>query len=45
LAVIGAAFVLVGWNCADRVWYRRRIVVPTSTLIACTAANWTIQRL
>jgi hydrogenase/urease accessory protein HupE len=45
LAVIGAAFVLVGWYCADRVWYRRRIVVPTSTLIACTAAYWTIQRL
>jgi HupE/UreJ protein len=37
LAVIGAAFALVGWYCADRVWYRRRIVVPTSMLIACTA--------
>jgi hydrogenase/urease accessory protein HupE len=45
LAVIGAAFVLVGWYCADRVWYRRRIVVPTSMLIACTAVYWTIQRL
>ena len=30
LAVIGAAFLLVGWYCADRVWYRRRIVVPAS---------------
>jgi HupE / UreJ protein len=45
LAVIGAAFALVGWYCADRVWYRRRIVVPTSMLIACTAVYWTIQRL
>jgi hydrogenase/urease accessory protein HupE len=45
LAVIGAAFALVGWYCADRAWYRRRIVVPTSMLIACTAVYWTIQRL
>ena len=45
LAVIGAAFALVGWYCADRTWYRRRIVVPTSLLIACTAVYWTIQRL
>jgi len=45
LAVIGTAFLLVGWYSADRVWYRRRIVVPASTLIACTAVYWTIQRL
>jgi hydrogenase/urease accessory protein HupE len=45
LAVIGAAFVLVGWHFADRAWYRSRIVVPASTLIACTAVFWTIQRL
>jgi hydrogenase/urease accessory protein HupE len=45
LAVIATAFVLVGWYCADRSWYRRRIVVPTSMLIACTAVYWTIQRL
>ena len=45
LAVIGTAFILVGWYCADRVWYRRRIVVPASMLIACTAVYWTVQRL
>ncbi len=45
LAVIGAAFMLVGWHCANRDWYRSRIVVPASTLIACTAVFWTIQRL
>jgi hydrogenase/urease accessory protein HupE len=45
LAVIGAAFLLVGWHCADRAWYRRRIVVPASMLIACTAVYWTIERL
>ncbi len=45
LAVIGAAFLLVGWPYAHRTWYRSRIVVPASLLIACTAVYWTIQRL
>ena len=45
LAVIGTAFLLVGVYCADRVWYRRRIVIPASMAIACTAVYWTIQRL
>jgi hypothetical protein len=45
LAVIGAAFLLVGWQCGNRAWYRRRIVVPASVLIACTALYWTVQRL
>lgn len=45
LTVIGVAFMFVGWYCANRAWYRRRIVVPVSALIACTAVYWTIQRL
>jgi hypothetical protein len=45
LAVIGAAFLLVGWHCAHRGWYRRRIVIPASALIACMAVYWTIERL
>jgi hydrogenase/urease accessory protein HupE len=45
LTVIGAAFTLVGWYCANRAWYRSRIVVPASVLIACTAVYWTIERL
>jgi hydrogenase/urease accessory protein HupE len=45
LAVIGAAFMLVGWHCANRGWYRSRVVVPVSMLIACTAIYWTIERL
>jgi hydrogenase/urease accessory protein HupE len=45
LAVIGTAFLLVGWHYANRVWYRSRIVVPVSAMIACTAVYWTIQRL
>ncbi|HJZ70755.1 MAG TPA: HupE/UreJ family protein [Vicinamibacterales bacterium] len=45
LAVIGTAFLLVGWSCAHRAWYRARIVVPASALIACVAIYWTIERL
>ena len=45
LAVIGAAFLLVGWYCSRRDWYRRLVVVPASALIACTAVYWTIERL
>jgi len=45
LAVIGTAFALVGWYCSNRTWYRNRIVVPLSILIACTAVYWTIERL
>ena len=45
LAVIGAAFVLVGWYSANRAWYRSRIVIPVSTVIACMAVYWTVGRL
>ena len=45
LAVITAAFLLVGWHCRTRVWYRRRVVIPASLAIACTALYWTVQRL
>jgi len=45
LAVIAAAFLLVGWHCSHHDWYRRRVVVPASIAIACTAAYWTVTRL
>ena len=45
LAVIATAFLLVGWHCSHRDWYRGRVVVPASALIACTAIYWTIERL
>ena len=45
LAVIGAAFLLVGWPWGDRAWYRRRgVVVPASCAIAVTAVYWTFER-
>lgn len=45
LAVIAAAFLLVGWHYSQRVWYRSRIVVPASMMIACMAVYWTVERL
>jgi hydrogenase/urease accessory protein HupE len=45
LTVIAAALLLVGWQCSNRVWYRSRIVVPVSALIACRAVYWTIEQL
>jgi hydrogenase/urease accessory protein HupE len=44
LAVIAAAFLLVGWRCAPQPWYRRRIVIPASAMIACMAVYWTVER-
>jgi len=45
VAVIGATFMLVSWHCANRAWYRSRVVVPMSTGIAFTAVYWTVERL
>ena len=45
LAVIGAAWMLFGLHWSHRAWYRSRIAVPASLLIACTAIYWTIERL
>jgi hydrogenase/urease accessory protein HupE len=45
LAVIAAAFLLVGWHWSQRAWYRRRVVIPASALIACTAVYWTVERV
>ena len=44
LSVIAAAFLLVVWWHADRVWYRTRIVIPASAAIACMAVYWTVAR-
>jgi hypothetical protein len=45
LAVIAAAFLLVGWHWAHQAWYRSHVVVPASATIACVAIYWTIVRL
>ncbi|MBT8421670.1 MAG: HupE/UreJ family protein [Gammaproteobacteria bacterium] len=44
LAVILAAFLLVGWfRNAD--WYRQRIVIPASLVIAVTGLYWAWERI
>ncbi|HEY4360144.1 MAG TPA: HupE/UreJ family protein [Bryobacteraceae bacterium] len=45
LSVIAAAFLLIGWHCRHRDWYRGRIVIPASAAIACLALYWTVQRI
>jgi hypothetical protein len=44
LTVILAAFLLAGVWFRRKPWYRRRIVVPASLLIAATGLFWFIQR-
>lgn len=45
LSVIALAFVLVGWQCSHQLWYRKRIVVPASAMIAGVAVYWTVERV
>ena len=45
LTIILIAFFLLGKWFGDKPWYRPRIVIPLSTVIAVIAAWWTIQRL
>lgn len=45
LAVIAVAFLMLGWFSSRQAWYRARVVVPISAMIACTAIYWTIERL
>ena len=44
LSVIALAFALVGW-WQKRTWYRARIAVHASLLIACIGVWWTVQRV
>jgi hypothetical protein len=44
LAVIAAAFALVGW-LRSRADYRRLVVIPGSVAIGCIALIWTIARM
>jgi hypothetical protein len=44
LTVIGGALCLTLWF-RQRIWYRRRVALPASIVIALIAGVWTIQRL
>jgi hypothetical protein len=45
LAVISIAYALVGHWFKDRRWYRARVVIPASALIAATGLYWTVERI
>jgi hypothetical protein len=44
LTVIAVAFWGVGWY-RQETWYRRRVVIPMSLMIAATGMYWTVARL
>ena len=45
LAVIALAFLAVGYWFRKKPWYRMRVVLPLSALIALTGAYWMVERL
>lgn len=45
LAVISVAFLLVGLPFRSQAWYRQRVVVPASCLIAAVGLYWSVQRV
>ena len=45
LAIIATAFALLGYWFRHKDWYRSRVVIPASAMIAATGLLWTIQRI
>jgi len=45
LAVIGAAYLVVGIWGSNKTWYRPRIVIPASAMVAAVGLFWTVQRV
>ena len=45
LSVVLGAYLLLGWWAGPKPWYRRRVVIPASLLIAAVGLYWTVQRL
>jgi len=45
LAVVGLAFLAVGFWLGDKPYYRRLIVVPGSAMITVIGLYWTWERL
>jgi hypothetical protein len=45
VVVILLAWGLIGRWAADKAWYKRRVVVPTSVVIGLIAAYWTVERV
>jgi hydrogenase/urease accessory protein HupE len=45
LTVIAVAFLLVGLPFRKQIWYRQRVVIPASFLIAAVGLYWSVQRV
>lgn len=45
LAVIVLAFLAVGFWGRNRAWYRPRVVIPASAIVAATGLFWTVERV
>ncbi len=45
LAVISAAFLLLGLWFREKVWYRQRVIIPGSLMIAVVGLYWTVERI
>ena len=45
ITIILAAYFLVSQWFSDKIWYKERIVYPISSIIACVALYWTIERI
>ncbi len=45
LAVIAAAFILVGLPFGKMDWYRSRIAIPASVVIAAIGVYWFVERV
>jgi hypothetical protein len=45
ITIIFAAYFLISKWFSNKIWYKERIVYPISTVIACVALYWTIERI
>ncbi|HSS51028.1 MAG TPA: HupE/UreJ family protein [Thermoanaerobaculia bacterium] len=45
LAVLAVAFLLVGLPFRGETWYRQRVIVPASCLIAAVGLYWSVERM
>ena len=45
ISIILGAYFLISKRFSDKIWYKNRIVYPISSLIACVALYWTIERI
>jgi hypothetical protein len=45
LAVLAAAFLLLGAPYRDRPWYRHRVVIPASLALATLGLYWSVERI